>query len=433
MRILYVSWYFPPTNTIAARRTGKMVERFLELGATVQVLTSVKHAENVNLPKETIRTVPFYDLDQTINPADFLRRLKRSSTQKIKENPTPEARYEKAYKKNPIWEGLRQLYTYGALFPDKHVGWRRHLKPALHQAIKTFKPDLIYVSAPPHSQILHVADVAKKTDIPWVAEFRDLWADEPFPQAPTWRRKLDKIVERRALKSAKAIVTISDPWGIHYKETYPTKPVHVTMNGFDPKDFTFEIERPAPSQRLEIIYAGALYPGRRDPSPLFEAIQKAGLSPKQVRVTFYTDYNDVVHNLAEKFNVANHLSLLTPTDYQTILRVQKASDILLLLQWIDPRNDGNVPAKVFEQLALRRPILGIGPLNGVPAHFIKERNAGLVATEHKIIAEQLQKWCLQKEETGRIEMLPADTAKGFERDTQFDKLYNFLSTLNETV
>ena len=424
MRILYVSWYFPPTNTIAARRTGKMVQRFLERGATVQVVTGVD-AANTGLPEEIIRTVPFFDLDKAINPIDLLRRLKSPSKRTAQEDFQEAARERKVYRDNPVWKSLRNIYTHGVLFPDKHVGWGRHLRPALKQALETFKPDLVYVSAPPHSQVLHVSSVLKETNIPWVAEFRDLWADEPFPQAPLWRRKLDKLAERRALKSASAIVTVSEPWAEHYRKVYD-KPAHTTMNGFDPKDFDFEVDTPAPSECLDIVYAGALYPGRRDPSPLFQAIQQASLSENDVKVVFYTDYNDVVKQLAQQFDVSNHVELHAPIDYQSILRRQKQADILLLLQWIDPRNDGNVPAKVFEQLALRRPVLGIGPLNGVPARLINERKAGLVATDPAIIAEYLKNQLETKKRDGHIETLPERAYLSLERDRQFDDLFGFL-------
>lgn len=441
MRILYVSWYFPPTNTIAARRTGKMVKRFIELGATVQVLTSSSELSDIPELNNAIQTVPFYDIDKNINPVDFLRRFKAPAKTIFENNPSliqnnsiKTSKSKKPYRNNIIWQKMRQVYTYGVLFPDRHVGWGRHLRPALEQAIQNFKPDLIYVSAPPHSQISHVSAVSTKHRIPWVAEFRDLWADEPFPQAPAWRRWIDKKVESRKLKSATAIVTISEPWGEHYRKRYVGKPVHVAMNGFDPEDFNFDLSRtaqlsPAPPSPLKVIYAGALYPGRRDPSPLFKAIQQSDLQPQDIQVAFYSDYNDVVAGLAEKFQIQDYVQLCSPTDYKSILEIQKAGDVLLLLQWTDLRNNGNVPAKVFEQLALRRPILGIGPLNGVPAHLIHTRHAGLVATDATVIQKQLEAWVSQKRTHKYIADLSVETAAGLERDTQFDGLYKFLEKI----
>lgn len=430
MRILYISWYFPPTNTIAARRTGKMVKRFVDLGCSVEVLTGV-HVRNPNQPDQMVKTVPFYDLDGAINPIDHMRRLKGGNTKASGQDLSVQ-RSKKVYRQTRIWKWLREIYTYGALFPDKHTGWGRHLKPAVEEALERFEPDLVYVSAPPHSQVLHVSSALAGTGTPWVAEFRDLWAHEPFPHAPEWRRWLDKIVERRALKTAAGIVTVSDPWAEHYRRTYPKIPAHTTMNGFDPKDFSFDIEQPEPSKRVEVIYAGALYPGRRDPSPLFQAIQQSNLTPEDIRVSFYTDYNNIIEDLAHKFEVTAYVKLNPPTDYYSILKIQKQSDILLLLQWTDPRNNGNVPAKVFEQLALRRPILCIGPLEGVPARLIRERNAGLVAIEPDIITEYITAYSERKKETGLMALLPPSVCEGLERDTQFNSLYTFLETLLKT-
>jgi hypothetical protein len=40
--------------------------------------------------------------------------------------------------------------------------------------------------------------------------------------------------------------------------------------------------------------------------------------------------------------------------------VQKQGDVLLITQWNHPLKQGNVPGKLFEYLAARRPILGLG-------------------------------------------------------------------------
>src|SRR3546814_9777974 len=67
--------------------------------------------------------------------------------------------------------------------------------------------------------------------------------------------------------------------------------------------------------------------------------------------------------------------------HEEALRRQRESDILVLLQWNDLKEQGNVQGKFFEYLGGRRPILVLGLHDGVPATSLRERNAGR-AEEH---------------------------------------------------
>ncbi len=103
--------------------------------------------------------------------------------------------------------------------------------------------------------------------------------------------------------------------------------------------------------------------------------------------------------------------------------------MLLLLQWNNPREQGNIPAKVFEYFAARRPILGIGFEDGVPARWIRERGAGLYSSDPAVIADQLRRWIAARRQTGGLAALPESARTGLARDTQYAKLESFLGQL----
>ena len=115
-----------------------------------------------------------------------------------------------------------------------------------------------------------------------------------------------------------------------------------------------------------------------------------------------------------------------PVSYRESLAEQRRADVLLLMQWDDPREQGNIPAKLFEYLAARRPILGLGYEDGVPARIIRERQAGLISNDPDIIARQLAIWLDQKRRKGLIAPLPEAVCAGFSRDEQFAKLEDIL-------
>jgi hypothetical protein len=102
--------------------------------------------------------------------------------------------------------------------------------------------------------------------------------------------------------------------------------------------------------------------------------------------------------------------------------------VLLLMQWNDPREQGNLPGKLFEYLGARRPILGLGFEDGVPARIIRERAAGLFCNDPEEIAAQLRAWLETKRRLGHLPPLPAEVAAGFTRAEQFARLEPIFSS-----
>ena len=79
------------------------------------------------------------------------------------------------------------------------------------KVIEEWKPDIIYSSANPFTSLLVAKRLSQKYSIPFVAEFRDLWSDNPYIELPWWRQKIDLKLESSVLNSTKACVTVSEP------------------------------------------------------------------------------------------------------------------------------------------------------------------------------------------------------------------------------
>jgi hypothetical protein len=233
--------------------------------------------------------------------------------------------------------------------------------------------------------------------------------------------------ERRLVGRASAIVTVSKPWSEGFRLKYPGKPVATILNGFDPADYARDAIDPPAGGPLTIVYTGAIYPGRRDPSPLFEAVRQLGADADELRVRFYGTAPEHVLPLARRAGVERLVEVLPSVPYRESIRCQKAADVLLLLQWNDPLEQGNVPAKLFEYLAARRPILGLGLVDGVPAGVIRERGAGLFSNDPADIAAQLARWRDEKRRSGRVRPLGDAACRGFSRAEQFERLLGFLA------
>ena len=318
---------------------------------------------------------------------------------------------------------LGQLYRDVVLYPDRRIDWLLTLCPALFREIRARRPELILVSGPPFSSFMAAAFVAWWFDIPWIAEFRDRWVDDPYAVRPRWRARFDHWIEGLLVRRSRGVITVSDLWSRFYAGKYGL-PCETVMNGFDPKDFNVDLDPPS-TLPLRILHAGTIYPGRRDPGALFDALANGQFSPDEIQLQFYGRELQTIGELAERRGIARFVDLQDAVPYRQAIELQKRADILLLLQWNDPADEGNVPAKIFEYFATGRQILGLGPLGGVPAKLVRDRQAGMFSNDPDEIAAQLRRWLDQKRASGLVVPPPPRAADGLHRDDQYQRLDSF--------
>jgi hypothetical protein len=313
--------------------------------------------------------------------------------------------------------------------PDMRADWIKTAIPSGRRLIREWKPDLIFASAPPNTGLIVASRLARSFGIPWVADLRDLWVDNPYYSAPRWRRPVDAVLEWLTLRNAAGLVSVSPSWADQLRRRH-AKATVVVYNGYAEEDFPEHSTRPDRGETLTIRYTGSIYPGFRDPSALFTAIR---LLPDGLRssliVEFFSDEGETVLAAATAHGVTDSIAVEPRVPYRRALEPQMDADILLLLQSSEPRDEGNLPAKIFEYFYARRPILFIGYEKGIAARFIRERNAGLVSNSPARICDQLQTWISDKQ-AGRLKILDPSVGLGLSRDEQYRKLEQCLAAIH---
>jgi glycosyltransferase involved in cell wall biosynthesis len=426
MKILLVTWYFPPVNTIGAVRTGKLARFLIERGHEIGVVAG----KDWNLPE----TMP---LDFLLKRVAYARSrdvnaLPRKLASWVRRNrgvpASVGAATATAGSSNGILRRASDLYMNLTNIPDHQIGWYPDIVRQGGKLTHDWKPDIVFGSAPLFTAFLACRTFSKRLGVPWVGELRDRWADDTYAEWPRWRHALEQRIERLVLGSAAGIVAVTEPWSEFYRAKYGV-PVETVYNGYDPRDFPFDphAKPHSDSPQVRIVYTGGIYPGRRDPTPLFNALRLLGPDGDKFRVHFYGTDPNAVWPLADRAAVRHLVEVHKPVPFRESIRLQWDSDVLLLLQWNSPKEEGVCPGKLFEYLASLRPILGIGYEQGVPAGFIRERGAGVFANEPATIAEHLRRWAAEKSRHGYMPRLPVSVREGLERDRQFEKLERFLA------
>ena len=440
VKILMVAWYFPPTNTIAAVRLGKTAKYFHNAGHRIRVLSAQKLPFPENLPLElpatqVIRT-PWWDINRILRAMkSILGDVRLSLTGPLRSTSPNKVSPDQVDSSPAILPPKRkrsrliQLLDAALNFPDSRVGWMPPAYRAGRKLIRQERPDVIFASGPPFTTLLIGYLLSRRSNIPLVVEMRDRWSDDPYYPPPEFELKCHRWLEDKILGHARGITTVSEPWAMTYAERY-RKPVEVVYNGFDPEDFVMPTgDGWMEKNTLRIVYTGGIYPGRRDPSPLFEAIGGHDDLKSRVKVDFFGTQSEYVLPLAERFGITNRVSVHPQITHAEALKEQSTSDVLLLMQWNDPKEQGNIPGKFFEYLAARRPILILGLEVGVPATIVRERGAGCCANTAATITDLLRGWIAQKKAHGFIAALPTQILSGFSRSEQVARFEAFLEEI----
>ena len=428
MKIVLLSWYFPPANDVAALRVGKLAEYLRAAGHDLWIITGKREHTDLSLstsisPDRIIRT-PWFD----VNRMRFFRdRAGKTSSSK------PRAVTAPAPSRAGITAALSNFYTNFVQIPDRHVGWIPFAVRAGKELMSRTKIDLVYASGPPFATFVVARKLANRFGIPWVAEYRDGWSRYVYAPKPAWRQWLDEHIEDRVTAAASGIVTVSAPWVDYYERRFH-HPAIAIPNGFDPEILNgAEGPSRAPGasgiEPLTVVHMGGLYGDLRDPTALYDAIKQSGLSPAELQICFYGTLDEQVMPLAHRCGVPEFVASKPRVPFSQSIAIQRHSDVLLLLQ--SPLEPRNVPAKLFEYLAARRPILGIGLDEGIPARLIREREAGFYMSEAGAIAQRLKEWATQKRMNGCIPCLPESVHRGLSRAEQFQHLEAFLCSLIE--
>jgi hypothetical protein len=413
-KILLVSYHFKPYNTIGSVRVTKLAEYWLKKGYDVKVVSCSNQPFTKTLASSFPGNRVVYTDYLNVNaiPEKFIGGKEMVAVKGFSSRST-------------FISFLGRIYKILLNFPDGQIGWYLFAIKASKKIIyEGWKPDFIYASAHPPTTFLIARRIASKFDIPWVAEYRDLWTDSPYYEFPNWRKLIESKLERFIMCTASAAVTVSEPLAQILKDKLIC-PVSSILNGYDPADRVVSLANKFPKDKLNIVYTGMIYKGKRDPSSLFLALKKMKRS-NNVHVYFYGRNLDWARNLAVFYGVEHLVSFSNAVSYAKAIEIQGWSDVLLLLLWNSSYEKGVYTGKLFEYFGAAHPILVLGAEDGVAANLVKLRNAGFVSNDPHILSQQLDFWVDKKLENSNFFKLNKNVRNGLTRKDQFIKLDDFL-------
>lgn len=428
-RILLITRYFPPLDGIATLRMYSWAKYLHHAGCDVSILTTTKKKQ-VCIPLEV--DTSFCDVCEVDYFDPIVAVGFDKGHQQKKEQLCLPAKGFKAKLKQRLVRFYQERMN--ERMPNRSDPW---IFPAIRELKKRQQKGLTYdviISSygPPSAHI--VGAYAKKLfKGVWVADYRDLWLENdlykglwPF----TW---LERWIEQRWVRRANLITTVSQGLADVLKKKFYTTPVEIIENGFDselidtvPKDFFSGHKK-----KLRLVYTGSIFRGKRDPTPLFKAIQillKEGkASIDTMEVLFFGSCMGDLQELIDKHQVASVVSYGGVLSQYDAYRAQKSADVLLFLEDPKPAVNGILTGKLFEYLYVGTPILGIGVTPQTAAgQLILDMKAGTVfGTEAAKIRDYLA-LALQNQDQALSKTIDKTKLARFSRKEQVNRLLQLL-------
>ena len=273
---------------------------------------------------------------------------------------------------------IANKYPLALALPDRWSSWWLGAVWAGLREIRQQRPDLIWSTYPISTAHLIGGTLSRLSGIPWIADFRDpmVTADHP---ADGLQRRLWRRLERRFMQQAVACIFTSQRAALEYSKRYPAvaDKCSVIENGFEEE--AFEGVQPnrwgAPKDCLLMLHSGLIYPKDRNPSNFFAAVHSlitsGGLDRTKLCIRFRApQHGEEVRIFAEKYGIQDLVDIAPPISYKDAIAEMMGADVLLVFQ--GSNFNAQIPAKIYEYIRAKRPILALlDPIGDTAAQLSK--------------------------------------------------------------
>jgi glycosyltransferase involved in cell wall biosynthesis len=216
--------------------------------------------------------------------------------------------------------------------------------------------DLVVATGPPMAGLLAARAGRRGSAPPLVVELRDLWAGNPSFDR---RGGLLGAMERWVLNGAAAVVACTPEAGADLRARHPrlAGTVREIPNGFEPELLERRNDRPLPppGEPVTILHSGTLVADR----PLTPLLRLLASDPWRdcFQLVLHGYLTPPIASQVREFGGAARIEVVPPSDWSDAVTRIAGSDVGLVTQAYGAGDATAVASKVYEYLALGKPVL----------------------------------------------------------------------------
>lgn len=393
-RVLIIAYYFPPLGWSGVQRTLKFVKYLRNFDWEPIVVTVGKTKFSIldeSLNEEIPTDINVIRIDDVVlkDVTDAMKKQMKeyidSSINLISDEDLKQI-YEKEIEKK--FSELRDLL----LIPDGNAIWANNVIKIIKNKIDFNEIDVVYTTSAPYSAHIIGDYIKKKYNIPWIADFRDQWINNPYIDYDknSLRYKIEKNMEKSIVLNCNRLITVTPIITENYISTYKiekNKVITIT-NGYDEEDFK-NINFRKENNKFTIVHNGSFYL-KINPYTVAKVIKKLleneSVDPEKIEIILNGN-NDC--NIINKFKeiMGQYSSIITINGYlsheESLIKSSNA-DLLLLICGEEESSKQVYTGKVFEYLRLRKPVLSISPKGSLVEKLLDETECGINAEYNDI-------------------------------------------------
>ena len=400
-RLLIITYYWPPTGGSGVQRWVKFSKYLPEFGWQPVVYTP-ENPEQLARDESLLKDIPACAKVIKTHISEPYAIYRRLTGGKAGQEVNPVNAQRKS------WKQRLSLWIRGNCFiPDPRVGWVRPSVRFLKKYLREHPVDAVVTTGPPQSVHLIGLRLKKELGLRWIADFRDPWTEMFYYKHLGLSAAADRRhrrLEQAVLDGADKIISVSPPVAADFQAKTQT-PVVLITNGFDESDFQAE-ESGSGSAHAEpftrtgsgvseaqpdsgagaaavppfrLVHTG-LFAADGNPLNLWDALAERCAADADFRarlqIRLAGKVDAAITDAIRARGLGDNLVELGYLPHDETVREQRAADILLLPLRREPEYAKVLPGKIFEYLAARRPVLGIGQEDGAAASVLRDAAAG---------------------------------------------------------
>ena len=398
--ILIVSYAFPPVARSGIYRIMHFSDYLARRGNYRPHILTVSddsyekddHKDYAAL-KNLNKSLLIYRTDCRQLRESFLSIFAGKVIETVKERSCYPEDYKKGKKASTIqifWQKIKDIITDEILsFPDRQAGWLPFAVRYGYNIICRRKIDLIFSTGGPWTSLLIGRILSGLTRVPLVLDYRDPWLDNPFHNLNYSKifNLSSRLLERWIVNRADAVILNTDSLKQAFVKRYGKhNKFHVLHNGFLEEELRTDakIDFSAGRDDFIFIHAGAIYGNRSIDNFLVafkECLQRNLFGKRQAKICLVgadADSGGKCRSILGEQIFKKCCILSERIPHENCIAYLRRSHCFLIFQ----QNTAiQVPRKLFEYLALRKPILAVTPENGETARIINKNEAGIVVSD----------------------------------------------------